>query len=176
MANTTFTIVKNIGILSENYNSGWRKELNLIAWEGSDPQYDIRDWAPGHEQMSRGITLTKAEAEKAGRVLRESVPVPDTGISVLQDDLDNEAELSVELPVQKKQDISFLADIRKEGGAISKRAGGFRKEVNLVSWNGCRPVVDIREWGVDHKTSGDGVSLTEAEAIRLCRLLNNAAE
>ena len=31
MANTTFTIIENIGILSENYRSGSRKELNLIA-------------------------------------------------------------------------------------------------------------------------------------------------
>ncbi|MBP3199255.1 MAG: hypothetical protein J6N21_19970, partial [Butyrivibrio sp.] len=43
---------------------GWRKELNLISWNEAEPKYDIRDWAPDHEKMGKGITLTKEEAKQ----------------------------------------------------------------------------------------------------------------
>ena len=51
-------------MLSENAK-GWRKELNLISWNGGAAKYDIRDWAPDHEKMGKGITLS---AEEAGRL------------------------------------------------------------------------------------------------------------
>lgn len=49
-------------MLSENAK-GWRKELNLISWNGGAAKYDIRDWAPGHEKMGKGTTLTAEELE-----------------------------------------------------------------------------------------------------------------
>ena len=54
-------IKEHIGIISESKN-GWTKELNLVSWNDNDPKYDIRDWDPKHEKMSRGITLTEEEA------------------------------------------------------------------------------------------------------------------
>ena len=62
MADIKFEIKKEIGVLSENAK-GWRKELNLISWNDAASKYDIRDWAPEHEKMGKGITLTKEEAE-----------------------------------------------------------------------------------------------------------------
>lgn len=61
MADIKFDIVEEIGVLSENAK-GWRKELNLISWNDATPKYDIRDWAPEHEKMGKGVTLTKEEA------------------------------------------------------------------------------------------------------------------
>ena len=55
-----YDIVEEIGVLSENAK-GWRKELNLISWNGAAPKYDIRDWAPNHEKMGKGVTLTKED-------------------------------------------------------------------------------------------------------------------
>lgn len=63
MPDFKFEIVKSVGILSEA-TSGWTKELNFISWNGAEPKYDLREWAPGHTKMSKGITLTKDEAEK----------------------------------------------------------------------------------------------------------------
>ena len=60
MADIKFDIVEEIGVLSENAK-GWKKELNLISWNGAAPKYDIRDWAPEHEKMGKGVTLTKEE-------------------------------------------------------------------------------------------------------------------
>lgn len=68
MADIKFEIRKEIGVLSENAK-GWRKELNLISWNDAAPKYDIRDWAPEHEKMGKGITLTKEEAESLLKLL-----------------------------------------------------------------------------------------------------------
>ena len=57
-----------IGVLSEN-SKGWRKELNKISWNGAAPKYDIRDWAPEHEKMGKGITLTEEEAARLKELL-----------------------------------------------------------------------------------------------------------
>lgn len=55
-----YDIIEELGVLSENAK-GWRKELNLISWNGAKPKYDIRDWAPEHEKMGKGVTLTEEE-------------------------------------------------------------------------------------------------------------------
>ena len=68
MADIKFEIVKEIGVLSES-PKGWTKEFNLVSWNGAEPKYDLRDWAPGHEKMGKGITLTEEEARKLSELL-----------------------------------------------------------------------------------------------------------
>lgn len=63
-----YEIIEEIGILSENAR-GWRKELNLVSWNGAAPKYDLRDWAPDHEKMGKGITLTLAEVKELKTLL-----------------------------------------------------------------------------------------------------------
>lgn len=55
-----FEIKEHIGVLMER-PSGWRKELNIVSWNGGAPKYDIREWDEAHEKMTRGITLTEEE-------------------------------------------------------------------------------------------------------------------
>lgn len=63
MADIKYEIKETVGSLSEN-NKGWSKELNLISWNDREPKYDIRDWAPGHEKMGKGVTLSTEELKK----------------------------------------------------------------------------------------------------------------
>lgn len=63
MAEFKYEIKENLGVLSESAN-GWSRELNLISWNEGKPKYDIRDWAPEHEKMGKGIGLTKEELEE----------------------------------------------------------------------------------------------------------------
>ena len=58
-----YNIEKHFGVLSTDRN-GWRKEVNLISWNGQGLKIDIRNWAPGREKAGKGITLTREEAEK----------------------------------------------------------------------------------------------------------------
>lgn len=64
-----YDIVEEIGVLSEN-EKGWRKELNLVSWNDREAKYDIRDWNPSHERMSKGITLTEEEAKMLYEILK----------------------------------------------------------------------------------------------------------
>ena len=68
MAEIKHDIIEEVGIISEN-PKGWRKELNLISWNGAAPKYDIRDWAPEHEKMGKGITLTEEEMKSLKNLL-----------------------------------------------------------------------------------------------------------
>lgn len=52
--------MEEMAVLSENAK-GWRKELNLVSWNGNAPKFDIRDWSSDHEKMGKGITLTNEE-------------------------------------------------------------------------------------------------------------------
>lgn len=63
-----FEISKHLGVLSDDTKK-WKKELNLVSWNGAEPKYDIRDWDENHEKMSKGITLTKNELKKLKEIL-----------------------------------------------------------------------------------------------------------
>lgn len=70
MAEIKYEIIEHIGVLSENAK-GWRKELNRISWNEREPKYDVRDWAPEHAKMGKGMTLTDEEAMTLMNLLKE---------------------------------------------------------------------------------------------------------
>jgi hypothetical protein len=59
----SFEIVEHIGTLSES-PKGWTKELNVVSWNHGKPKYDLRDWAPDHSKMGKGVTLSAEEMAK----------------------------------------------------------------------------------------------------------------
>ncbi len=63
-----FEIKEHIGTLSES-TKGWTKELNIVSWNDGAPKYDIRDWAPDHTKMGKGVTLNEEEKEKLKELL-----------------------------------------------------------------------------------------------------------
>lgn len=68
MAELKYEIIETIAVLSEG-NKGWKKELNLISWNGREPKYDIRDWSEDHTKMGKGVTLSLSEVQ----LLKESL-------------------------------------------------------------------------------------------------------
>jgi hypothetical protein len=68
MADLKFEITKPLGVLSEG-SKGWTKEFNLVSWNERKPKVDIRDWAPEHEKMGKGITLNYEELKKLKELL-----------------------------------------------------------------------------------------------------------
>ena len=62
-------------------------------------------------------------------------------------------------------DIKF--EIKKEIAVLSENARGWRKELNLVSWNDAAPKYDIREWSPDPERMGKGVTLSQEEFMSL---------
>ncbi len=68
MADIKFEIKDKLGVISES-SKGWTKELNLISWNGKQAKYDLRDWAPEHEKMGKGITLSIEELKSLKEIL-----------------------------------------------------------------------------------------------------------
>lgn len=70
MADITYEIVEKIGVISESAR-GWTKELNMVSWNGAAAKFDIREWAPEHEKMGKGVTFTKEEIAALRTLLDE---------------------------------------------------------------------------------------------------------
>ncbi|HOO33958.1 MAG TPA: PC4/YdbC family ssDNA-binding protein [Thermotogota bacterium] len=70
MAEFKYEIVKTFGALSES-KTGWTKEVSLISWNDREPKYDIRDWAPEHAKMGKGVTLTLEEMKQLKELLNQ---------------------------------------------------------------------------------------------------------
>ena len=69
----------------------------------------------------------------------------------------------------RKSDFSY--EIVKHIGILSESRSGWKKEINLVSWNERAAKYDIREWTEDHSQLSKGVTLTEDEARKLTAFL-----
>lgn len=65
----------------------------------------------------------------------------------------------------EKGEIEFA--IEKHLGVLSETKAGWKKEVNLVSWNKREAKVDIRDWSSDHLKMGKGITLTKEESALL---------
>lgn len=72
MSDIRFEIKEEIGVISDS-SKGWTKELNMVSWNDGAAKYDIRDWAPGHEKMGKGVTLTEQEARKLYELLGKAL-------------------------------------------------------------------------------------------------------
>ncbi len=56
-------------------------------------------------------------------------------------------------------------------GVLSTNGKGWRKELNLVSWNERDPKFDLREWNEEHTRMKKGITFTEEEAKVLKEIL-----
>ena len=68
----TYEIIREIGVIATQ-TSGWTRELNLISSNGGAAKYDLRDWAPDHEKMGKGITLTEDDLRALGELIDSEV-------------------------------------------------------------------------------------------------------
>ena len=69
MADIKYEITEELGILSES-TKGWTKELNRVSWNDREAKFDLREWAPEHEKMGKGITMTQEEAKTLYELLK----------------------------------------------------------------------------------------------------------
>ncbi len=56
----TYEIVEHIGVISSS-PKGWNREVNIVRWNNGNPKLDVRDWAPDHTKMGKGISLKNEE-------------------------------------------------------------------------------------------------------------------
>lgn len=66
----------------------------------------------------------------------------------------------------------FKFDIKQNLGVISESTKGWKREVNVMTWNKKKPKVDIREWDENHEKMGKGITLNKEELKELKEILN----
>ena len=64
----SFTITDYLGVISKS-KSGWQLELNKVSWGGRPAKFDLRSWAPEHQKMGKGITLTEEELKSLAKLI-----------------------------------------------------------------------------------------------------------
>ena len=55
---------------------------------------------------------------------------------------------------------------------LEQHESGWSRELNVVSWNGGEPKLDIREWSPDHERMTRGITLNEVNGRKLSDALN----
>jgi len=55
--------------------------------------------------------------------------------------------------------------------SINNREELWTKEINIVSWHGGKPKIDIRDWNETHDRMSRGITLTEEQAVQLTKIL-----
>ncbi|MCM1989595.1 YdbC family protein [Oceanirhabdus seepicola] len=64
-------------------------------------------------------------------------------------------------------------EIKENLGTLSESSKGWKKELNIISWNDRAPKFDIREWDPEHQKMGKGITLSNDELKELKNILNN---
>ena len=136
---TGYEILEHIGVLSELEN-GWAMEVNIVAWGGKEGKLDVREWSQDHKRMARGLTFVEEEGYRIAELLEE------------YDTRGNKYDIDSFI-THKPFGDTVLFEILDHVGIIKKienREEPWRREINIVSWNGAKPKVDIREWTCTH--------------------------
>jgi hypothetical protein len=66
-------------------------------------------------------------------------------------------------------EIEFI--IMRHVGVLGDAGKGWKRELNVVSWNKREAKYDIRDWDPDHEKMGKGITLTKEDAQALALLL-----
>lgn len=69
MTGITMKVVKRIAVLSDP-EAGYKKELNLVSWNGAEPKIDLRTWSPEGIAL-KGLTMTEDEAKELCEALND---------------------------------------------------------------------------------------------------------
>ncbi len=62
-------------------------------------------------------------------------------------------------------------EITEHLGVISETARGWTREVNMISWNGREPKIDVRDWSADHSKMSKGLTFTLDEVKELTKIV-----
>lgn len=123
----SFVIERYLGVLSESQN-GWKKELNLVSWNGKPAKLDLREWSPDHQRMAKGVTLRYEEARLLQRALyrwltgygkpvAEPETEPEAGLEV-EPETEPAAELEAGLEVAPVMEAMPVPEVDPDTGEI----------------------------------------------------------
>lgn len=72
---------------------------------------------------------------------------------------------------EELEENEFKFKLEKKIGVISVNSQGWTKEINLISYNGKKAVIDIRVWSPNRKMT-KGITLKKEDLEKTIELLN----
>lgn len=69
--------------------------------------------------------------------------------------------------------FDIIGNIATLSTSIDKNGDRWHNELNIISWNGAKPVFDIREWDDAHSRMRYGVKLDRDEMLNLSQGINS---
>jgi len=69
--------------------------------------------------------------------------------------------------------LAIKFKIIKTIGILSEGSNGFKKEINIVSWNDRDPKIDVRDWDENHERMRKGITLNKVELKELKKIMEN---
>lgn len=75
------------------------------------------------------------------------------------------------MPKYEKDNADFSFEIVKHLGIVGHYNTGWQKEINMVSWRGGTPKLDIRDWDENHERMSRGVTLHRNEVTAVMKIL-----
>lgn len=63
-------------------------------------------------------------------------------------------------------------EIIEKIATISEGQKGWKRELNLISWNDREPKYDLRDWDENNEKMGKGLTLSKDEILQLKEILN----
>ena len=62
-------------------------------------------------------------------------------------------------------------EVTEHLGVLSETTRGQTREVNMISWNGREPKIDVRDWSPDHTKMSKGITFTVEEVKEFTKLV-----
>lgn len=131
----------------------WRNDYNS--------QYEVKGHSLG--------TMCEFYGIEHGELHRADVDALATGRLLVAMMKDTERIRKARRNSKMAKDFEF--DIVEHIGVLAEKTKGWKREINLISWGGAEPKIDIRDWSPDHSKMGKGISLTTQEIEKLKELL-----
>lgn len=155
-----FDLKEHLGVIFTTGND-WTRELNVIWWSDKEETfYDLRDWSPDHERMTRGVRLSKEGIEALVEAyeeefLEEGKTAKDIAEEHFFKRIGNDLYVDIFLPVALLEE---------------KDSVGFAWRLCVASWNDGNAKFDIRKWSDSYQHMSRGMTLTDDEMKALVEL------
>ncbi|OKP97656.1 hypothetical protein A3849_14190 [Paenibacillus sp. P46E] len=143
------------------------EQMNISSYIGIESrQREFDFWGAGKSELD--------DSPESEKLFGYEDNIKSVTVSVAKDKpLEESLKQNEQLGKEKREMADSLKfEIREDLGSISETATGWKKELNLISWNDREPKYDLRDWSADHKKMGKGVTLSLEELRELKKLLN----
>lgn len=68
--NYNFQIHEEIAVISRK-PGGWTLELNIVSFNGREPEYDLREWKDNHTHLRSGARFSESDLKPLVEVIRK---------------------------------------------------------------------------------------------------------